>query len=152
MRNIQIRDNTFEVVKYPEDMYCVYFHRDPETLDVVYVGKGTLHRAFQITNRGYDHHVWLIDKLEKFKIQEIVEIKGGQMTDEEATVVESHEIKCCLRLGCNLYNVTYNPYRRTRRKNARDNRISRAENKKYPTEMGNKTSERVQTRSEEVSI
>ncbi len=138
MRNIEIRKDTQEVVKYPEDMYCVYFHRDPETLDVVYVGKGTLHRAFQITNRGYDHHVWLLDKLVEHQIQDIVKIKGGQMTDEEATIVETHEIKCCLRSGCNLYNVTHNPYRRTRRKNAGNSGISRAKDTEHATEVGSK--------------
>ena len=45
MRNIEIRENTNEVIRYPEDMYCVYFHQDPETDEVIYVGKGTLHRA-----------------------------------------------------------------------------------------------------------
>ena len=29
MRNIEIRENTNEVIRYPEDMYCVYFHQDP---------------------------------------------------------------------------------------------------------------------------
>jgi hypothetical protein len=79
MRHIEIRENTNEVVKYPEDMYCVYFHKDPENKNVKYVGKGTLHRAYQITNRNYDHHVWLVNKLGDYTIQDIVEIKGGQM-------------------------------------------------------------------------
>ena len=152
LRNIKVREGTDEVIKYPDDMFCVYTHRDPETLDVVYVGKGTLHRAFQIVNRGYDHHLWLLDKLKEFEIQEIVNIKGGNMTEGEALVVETHEIKCCLRSGCNLYNVTHNPYRRTRRNNnARDNGISGAKNIECATKVGNKVSERERIRNKEIS-
>tara|TARA_R100001463_G_scaffold87280_1_gene141962 strand:- start:106 stop:564 length:459 start_codon:yes stop_codon:yes gene_type:complete len=152
LRQIEIREDTHEVVKYPEDMYCVYFHKDPETDNVVYVGKGTLHRAYQITNRGYDHHIWLLDKLSVHKIQDVVVIKGGQMTDKEATVVESHEIKCCLRNGCDLFNVTHNPFRKTRRNNAEHNRVFRTENYKYTAEVGSKAGERTQAGSEAVSI
>ena len=152
LRNIEIRENTNEVVKYPEDMYCVYFHKDPESDSVIYVGKGTLHRAYQITNRSYDHHVWLLDKLGSHRIQDIVVIKGGQMTDKEATVVESHEIKCCLRRGSNLFNVTHNPFRKTRRENAECNRVFRAENYEYTSEVGSKAGERAQAGAEENSV
>ena len=140
MRNIEIRENTNEVIRYPEDMYCVYFHQDPDTDEVIYVGKGTLHRAYQITNRSYDHHVWLLDKLDTYKIQDIVKIKGGQMTDKEATIVEAHEIKCCLRRGSDLLNVAQNPFRKTRRMNAEYNRLSGAENTQHASTMGSKAS------------
>lgn len=143
MRDIEVREGTDEVIKYPIDMFCVYVHRDPETLDVVYVGKGTLHRAFQIINRGYDHHLWLLNKLKEFEIQEIVEIKGGNMTEAEALVVETHEIKCCLRFGCNLFNVTHNPYRRTRRKiSGSNNIVFNKEGRNNATKMGNKANKR----------
>ena len=153
MREIKVREGTDEVIQYPEDMYCVYVHRDPETLDVVYVGKGTLHRAFQIVNRGYDHHKWLLSKLEEFEIQEIVNIKGGNMTESEALVVEAHEIKCCLRFGCNLFNVTYNPYRRTRRKiSGSDNILLDEQNRDCTTKMGNKISKRTRDKNTEASV
>ena len=149
LRKIEIRENTNEVIRYPEDMYCVYFHQDPDSKTVTYVGKGTLHRAYQITNRSYDHHVWLLDKLGTHRIQDIVVIKGGQMTDKEATVVESHEIKCCLRRGSDLFNVTHNPFRKTRRKNAECDRLFNAENYQYTSEVGSKAGERAQARTEE---
>lgn len=152
MRSIKVREGTDEVVKYPEEMYCVYVHKDPETLDVVYVGKGTLHRPFQITHRGYDHHVWLLEKLEQFEIQEIVEIKGGNMTEAEALIVEAHEIKCCLRHGCSLYNVAHNPYRRTRRKNARDNKLSGAESGVNAPTLGSEASKGTQPLDQAVSV
>ena len=152
LRKIEIRENTNEVIRYPEDMYCVYVHKDPETLDVVYVGKGTLHRAFQMTHRGYDHHVWLLEKLEKFEIQEIVEIKGGNMTEQEALIVETHEIKCCLRHGCNLFNVAHNPYRRTRRKHARDNGISGAESGEHSAKMGSEACQGTRDLDQAVSV
>ena len=144
MRHIEIRENTNEVVKYPEDMYCVYFHKDPKNKNVKYVGKGTLHRAYQITNRNYDHHVWLVNKLGDYTIQDIVEIKGGQMTDKEATIVEAHEIKCCLRKGSDLFNITHNPFRKNRRENAEYNRILGTQNYQYASEVGSKAGNRAQ--------
>ena len=123
MREIKLRKGKDEVTSYPEDMYICYHHVDPETLDVVYVGEGRIDRAYQITHRTEAHHRWLVDKLEKFDIQEIVRIKGGNMTKEEALVVERHEIKCCLRKGCNLYNIEKNPYRRARTEDERNKRL-----------------------------
>jgi len=125
MRDIRLRKGKDEVVSYPEDMFVVYHHVDPESLDVVYVGEGKIDRAFQINHRTEAHHRWLIDKLEKFDIQEIVRIKGGNMTKDEALVVEKHEIKCCLRKGCNLYNIEKNPYRRARTESERNQSISK---------------------------
>ena len=119
-RNFKLRSGKDEVTNYPSDMHIVYHQVDPATLDVVYVGEGRIDRGFQINHRTLDHHKWLVEKLEKFDIQEIVKIKGGNYTKEEAKTIESHEIKCCLRKGCNLFNVEKNPYRKSRRINNED--------------------------------
>ena len=109
---VKRRENSTEIVGYPTDQYVVYFHRDPETRDVVYVGEGKTCRAYTISARNEDHFMWLHEKLvEGYTMEEIVDVRSTGYTKKEAKAVERHNIERCLKEGCKLFNINHNPYK-----------------------------------------
>lgn len=111
---VKRRENNGEITGYPEDLHVVYFHRDPITRDVVYVGEGRTCRAFTLSNRGEAHFLWLYEQLKSgFSIMDIVEIRSEGYTKDEAKAVERHNIERCLKEGCTLFNVIHNPGKRS---------------------------------------
>ena len=74
------------------DAYYVYKHIDPETNDVVYVGKGSGGRAWDVTrcrSQNKDHQEWMQSLCAKgYTPDEWVEICYKGLTEEEALRIE----------------------------------------------------------------
>ena len=69
--------------------YYVYFHRDVDGT-VVYIGKGKLDRAYNITGRLPEHADWLVDQV--VQGNNWVELQDKCMTEAEALNLEHHLI------------------------------------------------------------
>lgn len=81
------------------DLYYAYFHRDPETDIIVYVGVGTLDRAWQVNNRSKEHKEWLVHYCnEGYLLNEIVQLGGSGMPrsmalKHEVELIDEHRPK-----------------------------------------------------------
>lgn len=68
--------------------YYVYLHIDPETKEIVYIGKGSGGRAWDVTrdrNHHIEHLTWMKNLISKgFLPCDWVEIKSKSLSDAEA--------------------------------------------------------------------
>ena len=80
-----------------QQMFYVYFHVDPETGDIVYVGSGTKERAWttrESNRNNVDHHNWLLQKeTEGYTPDDYVQIvfkarSKREVLDKESTFIE----------------------------------------------------------------
>ena len=124
IKGVSRRNNAAEIKGFPEDQHVVYFHRDPETQDVVYVGEGKTCRPYTL-NRSEEHFLWLMEQLDKgYTMEDIVDVRSTGYTKQEAKAVEKHNIKRCLIEGCKLFNVNHNQYKSREGSNGTSNRLS----------------------------
>ena len=73
----------------------VYNHIDPESGEVVYIGKGPLCRAYEMfIRRDHAHAIWFLEKINnKHSLFDVVKIKETGLTDKESRSKEDNEIK-----------------------------------------------------------
>lgn len=86
-------------------MFYVYYHRDPTTNEIRYVGKGSGRRAKQLSNRHARHKQWL-SKLKSEGLKPIVQILEHFESEEDAYIREKELIKKEREGGADLCNVT----------------------------------------------
>lgn len=77
-------------------IYYVYFHRDPITNEVVYVGKGSRGRAWhcaETNSRSLEHSKWMNDLIYKgYTPNDWVEIVETQLDNNQALELETNLI------------------------------------------------------------
>lgn len=75
------------------NVFYVYYHRDPETRVVKYVGKGSGNRAWAVTDRSRSHREWLKALLRKgVNLQDIIEIVVQNLSQDDAFDLERKHI------------------------------------------------------------
>ncbi len=90
----------------PEDfVYYVYVMLCPTTRKIRYIGKGKKRRAWNIHNRTGKCASWL-QSLKNLNTKPIIYILKSKLTEERAFILEKKIIKLCMRLGCDLTNLT----------------------------------------------
>ena len=109
-----------------QSFYYVYFHVDPDTCKIMYIGMGQKGRAWAITNSGgdnaaygnrnKDHYEWFV-YLESlgYTLNEIVEITAKGLTKQEALALErdlilEHAPKFNKVAGLNNLKITPEKY------------------------------------------
>lgn len=87
--------------------YVVYAHLDPDTKEIVYIGKGNIKRPYDLSlrNRYGKHKEWLL-KLKKEDKKPIVKILYRNLDNETAFNVERKTIKEMRERGNELLNIT----------------------------------------------
>lgn len=84
--------NTYQEVISPK-IYYVYKHIDPETREVMYIGKGSKGRAWYFgheSGRSEEHNSYLMTLTYRgYTAEAFVEIISSQLTEEEAFKLES---------------------------------------------------------------
>tara|TARA_R110002050_G_C8807549_1_gene503363 strand:+ start:205 stop:765 length:561 start_codon:yes stop_codon:yes gene_type:complete len=78
-----------------ENKSLVYAHKDPKTLEIYYIGKGTLERAYSTT---YSRRSKMWFKLREENGNPIVEILKDNLTSDEALELEKEYIQLYGRL------------------------------------------------------
>ena len=77
-------------------IYYVYFHIDPESSEVVYVGKGSRGRAWhcaESNSRGEDHALWMNGLIQEgFTPDAWVKIVESSLEEAEAFQLEKEEV------------------------------------------------------------
>lgn len=77
-------------VKNADQPWVVYAHYESD--DVVYLGSGQVHRAFQFIKRSEEHYDWLVDKAVKNLTGNFVSILFVTDDYEEARFIEGRLI------------------------------------------------------------
>lgn len=76
-----------------QSIFYVYFHTDPETGEIVYVGKGSRGRAWhcaESNSRGKEHALWMTDLIKRgFTPDSWVTIVESGLTKEKAFALEN---------------------------------------------------------------
>ena len=74
-------------------LYVVYYHRHPETNEIVYIGLGREPgRAYDIRSRKWKHKLWICRLLKKhYELNEIVSFWSNNLNKREA-IDHEHEM------------------------------------------------------------
>lgn len=87
-----------------ENLYYVYLHIDPNTKQVVYIGKGTKDRAWQFHNRKDDHKSWALSLIQN-GLEPIVKLIHVFKNEEDAYIREEMLISFFRSINIELFNV-----------------------------------------------
>lgn len=71
------------------EKYYIYYHVEPLTEEIVYIGIGTYDRAWQVNNRSKEHKEWLRQKYnESWLLDVLVWIVDMDLPKEQALIEE----------------------------------------------------------------
>jgi len=86
--------------------FYIYYHTDPRTNEVRYIGKGKGRRAWVIGNRRYAHHKNWLNELKGLGLKPVVQIVEYFENEQDAFDKERDLIKSEREKGTKLCNVT----------------------------------------------
>lgn len=102
-------------VKNTDQTWVVYGHYDNNEL--VYLGSGQVHRAFQFIKRDAEHYNWLVENSLKYLTVDFIKILFVTDDYEEARFVEGRLIaEHTTRFNKNLNKVTFKDLKQTKQK------------------------------------